>query len=296
MKKSKKSKQSNLSLRSKDALLGLAFMSPWVIGLLAFTMFPLVYSIWLSLCQVEFSVNGIITEFVGIQWYKEAFTADAKFIKDIVASLKSIVFSTPMILVASIVLGLLLNRPLRGRAFFRALYFFPVIIISGPVMSKLMGNQATTIIHPDQYAIYSVLENLPSVLSVPLLYIFDNIVLILWYAGVQTLIILAGLQKIGDPIYEAASIDGASSWQKFWKITLPHLRPMILVCAAYTIVDLSGLTTVPIHSLIMNNMMNTEKPYSYSSALSWIYTIAVLLILVIVFLILKERREKQHVK
>lgn len=289
-------KKGNLTLKKRDALIGLGFMLPWVVGLLAFTMYPLIYSIWLSLCQVEFSPTGIVTSLVGIQWYKEAITADASFIEDMIATLKSIVFTTPMVLVAAIILALMLNRSLKGRAFFRMLYFFPVIIISGPVMSKLMSNHATTIIQPDQYAIYAVLENLPGILSVPLCYIFDNIVTILWYSGVQMLIILAGLQKIGDPIYEAASIDGASSWQKFWKITLPHLRPMILVSAAYTIVDLAGMTTTPIHGLIMNNMMNTEKPYSYSSALSWLYTLIVLVIIAIVFLILKERRKSQHVK
>lgn len=289
-------KKGNLTLKKRDALIGLGFMLPWVVGLLAFTMYPLIYSIWLSLCQVEFSPTGIVTSFVGMKWYKEAFVADAKFIEDMIATLKSIVFTTPMVLVAAIILALMLNRSLKGRAFFRVLYFFPVIIISGPVMSKLMANRATTIIQPEQYAIYTVLENLPGILSVPLCYIFDNIVTILWYSGVQMLIILAGLQKIGDPIYEAASIDGASSWQKFWKITLPHLRPMILVSAAYTIVDLAGMATTPIHGLIMNNMMNTEKPYSYSSALSWLYTLIVLIIIAIVFLILKERRKSQHVK
>lgn len=283
-------KKNKLSLRTKDALLGGAFMMPWLIGLLAFILFPLFYSIWLSLCQVEFSADGIVTSFVGIQWYKEALTADANFIKDMVSTLQSIVFSTPMILVFSIILALLLNRPLKGRAFFRALYFFPVIIISGPVMSKLMSNAAFTIISPEQFAVYQVLQNLPDLISVPLCYIFDNIVIILWYSGVQTLIILAGLQKIGDPIYEAASIDGASAWQKFWKITLPHLRPMILVSAAYTVVDLAGKTTTAMHTLIEKNMMNINKPYSYSAALSWLYTVVVLLILAITFLILKERR------
>lgn len=287
-------KKKSLSLRTKDALLGGVFMSPWLVGVMVFTMFPLLYSIWLSLCQVEFSADGIKTAFVGVRWYKEALTADAKFVKDITSTVQSIVFSTPMILVFSIILALLLNRPLRGRAFFRALYFFPVIIISGPVMSKLMSNQAFAIISPEQFAVYQVLQNLPGLISVPLCYIFDNIVIILWYSGVQTLIILAGLQKIGDPIYEAASIDGASAWQKFWKITLPHLRPMILVSAAYTVVDLASKTTTAMHTLIEKNMMNIEKPYSYSAALSWMYTVIVLLILGAIFLILKERRERKR--
>ncbi len=287
-------KNKKLSLRAQEAWLGGAFMSPWLVGVLVFTLFPLGYSIWLSFCQVEFSVEGILTSFVGTRWYKEALTADTNFVKSMASTFKSIAFSTPMVLVFSVVLGLLLNRPLRGRAFFRALYFFPVIIISGPVVSKLMSNDAFAIIYPEQFSVYQVLQGLPSLISVPLCYIFDNIVIILWYSGVQTLIILAGLQKIGDPIYEAASIDGASAWQKFWKITLPHLRPMILLSGAYTVVDLAGKSTTEMHTLIDKNMMNIEKPYAYSAALSWLYTIGVLLVLGILFLILKERRQPKH--
>ena len=288
--------QSKMTLKTKEKLMGVMFMLPWILGLLIFSLYPLFYSIWLSFANVEFSSAGISTDFVGIKWYKELFTEDPNFITNIVDTLKSIVFSAPMIIVASIILALLLNKALPGRAIFRALYFFPVIIISGPVMSKLINNQATAIIHPDQYSIYTVIENMPDIISVPLTYIFDNIVIILWYSGVQMLIILTGLQKIGDSIYEAASIDGAGSWEKFWKITLPYLRPMILVSSAYTVVDLASMSTTPIHAYIEKNVTNILKPYSYSSAISWLYALAILAILGIVFFILRERRAKLYAK
>ncbi|MBE6808174.1 MAG: sugar ABC transporter permease [Ruminococcaceae bacterium] len=288
--------QSKMTLKTKEKLMGVMFMLPWILGLLIFSLYPLFYSIWLSFANVEFSSAGISTDFVGIKWYKELFTEDPNFITNMVDTLKSIVFSAPMIIVASIILALLLNKALPGRAIFRALYFFPVIIISGPVMSKLINNQATSIIHPDQYSIYTVIENMPDIISVPLTYIFDNIVIILWYSGVQMLIILTGLQKIGDSIYEAASIDGAGSWEKFWKITLPYLRPMILVSSAYTVVDLASMSTTPIHAYIEKNVTNILKPYSYSSAISWLYALAILAILGIVFFILRERRAKLYAK
>ena len=288
--------QSKMTLKTKEKLMGVMFMLPWILGLLIFSLYPLFYSIWLSFANVEFSSAGISTDFVGIKWYKELFTEDPNFITNIVDTLKSIVFSAPMIIVASIILALLLNKALLGRAIFRALYFFPVIIISGPVMSKLINNQATAIIHPDQYSIYTVIANMPDIISVPLTYIFDNIVIILWYSGVQMLIILTGLQKIGDSIYEAASIDGAGSWEKFWKITLPYLRPMILVSAAYTVVDLASMSTTPIHAYNEKNVTNILKPYSYSSAISWLYALAILAILGIVFFILRERRTKLYAK
>lgn len=160
-------------------------------------------------------------------------------------------------------------------------------------MEKLISNQATAIISADTYYVYQVIENLPAILSTPLMYIFDNIVLILWYAGVQMLIVLAGLQKIGDSLYEAASIDGASAWQSFWKITLPYLRPMILIAAVYTVVDLAAMTSTPMYTLIQNNVTNVERPYSYSAALSWLYALVVLVILGIVYRILREKGEKQ---
>ncbi|WP_178725471.1 ABC transporter permease subunit [Clostridia bacterium] len=286
-------KKRSISLKTRDSLVGTLFMSPWLIGLLVFTLIPFIYSVWLSLCSVEFGPDGMQTAFVGGRWYKEIFSADAYFLQALKDTLQFIVLFMPMILVVAIICALLLNKALHGRTFFRILFFFPVVVISGPVMEKLISNQATAIISADTYYVYQVIENLPAILSTPLMYIFDNIVLILWYAGVQMLIVLAGLQKIGDSLYEAASIDGASAWQSFWKITLPYLRPMILIAAVYTVVDLAAMTSTPMYTLIQNNVTNVERPYSYSAALSWLYALVVLVILGIVYRILREKGEKQ---
>ena len=288
------SKKHSVSLKTKSSLIGTLFMSPWLIGLLVFTVIPFVYSVWISLCTVEFGAEGISTSFVGFHWYKEIFTADAYFIEAMRDTLQFIVLFTPMIIVVAIMCALLLNKVCYGRTIFRILFFFPVVVISGPVMKKLVGNQAMSIISAGNYYVYQVIENLPSPISVPLLYIFDNIVLILWYSGVQMLIILAGLQKIGDSLYEAASIDGASAWQQFWKITLPYLRPMILIMTVYTVVDLAAMTSTPMYSLIENNVTNIERPYSYSAALSWVFALVVLLLLAIVLLILRERGSRKY--
>lgn len=288
------SKKHSVSLKTKSSLIGTLFMSPWLIGLLVFTVIPFVYSVWISLCTVKFGAEGISTSFVGFHWYKEIFTADAYFIEAMRDTLQFIVLFTPMIIVVAIMCALLLNKVCYGRTIFRILFFFPVVVISGPVMEKLVGNQAMSIISAGNYYVYQVIENLPSPISVPLLYIFDNIVLILWYSGVQMLIILAGLQKIGDSLYEAASIDGASAWQQFWKITLPYLRPMILIMTVYTVVDLAAMTSTPMYSLIENNVTNIERPYSYSAALSWVFALVVLLLLAIVLLILRERGSRKY--
>lgn len=281
-----------LRIKTRNSLTGLAFLTPWIVGLLAFTLLPILYSFYMSISKIDFTTQGMQTTFLGLAWYRTIFREDAYFLSSLLDTAKFIAFSTPMILVAAIILALLLNSASRGKGFFRAIFFFPVVVISGSVMSKLIGNGATAIIQPSDYAVYQFIAQLPEVVSTPLLYIFDNVVLILWYSGVQILIILAGLQKISQPIYEAASIDGASGWQIFWKITFPYLRPTILLCGIYTVVDLAAMSTNSLVQLINNNLTRIDAPYSYSAALSWLYTAAVLLILGAVFVLLKERRER----
>lgn len=292
----KKKSQHKMTLKKREALFGLLLMAPWLIGLFAFTLYPILYSFWMSICRMSFSVSGLQSEFVGLQWYRAIFLEDATFLASLLDTLKFIVFSTPMILVAATVLAILLNSIVKGRTFFRALFFFPVMVISGPIMNRLINNNATSIIQADQYIVYDVIAQLPDVISVPLLYIFDNIVVILWYSGLQILIILVGLQRIGRPLYEAAEIDGASSWQKFWTITFPMIRPMILLSGIYTVVQLANLSDNSIVKLISNDLTMIDSPYSYSAAISWLYTLAVLLILGIVFLLLRERRKDNGAK
>lgn len=122
---------------------------------------------------------------------------------------------------------------------------------------------------------------------------FNNLVLILWFSGVQILFFLAGLQKISSSVYEAAKIDGANSWIIFWKITLPLIRPFLLINAIYTIVDLASFANNPVNTSITQRMFDIDKPYSYSSALSWIYFAAVMIIIGIAFLLFRERGYKK---
>ncbi len=276
----------------RQGMAGLTFMIPWILGIFVFTAIPMLFSMWISVCTVDFS-DGIGTEFLGLEWYTEALQKDITFTPALLDCVKFIGFLTPMILVVSVLFAVLLNKSLPGRGFFRALFFFPVVFINGPVMNKLIGNDATAIITPTEYSFYQVIETLPGIISVPLLYIFDNVVIILWFSGIQILLMLSALQKVSTSLYEAASIDGASKWQVFWKITLPTLRPMLLVAAVYTIVDLSNYQGHSLTTYIKDMLPTIGKTYSYSAAMSWIYAVVVLLMLLLAFLILRERGSKQ---
>lgn len=291
--KLKSSKKKGLTLKSRNSLLGYVFILPWIIGFLIFTAFPFLYSIKLSLSEVKITPEGIQTTWIGLSNYIKIITEDAQFPEVLGKSIIAIIMSTPMIVIAALIIALLLNTKIKGRTFFRAIFFLPVIIISGPVMSKLLNNDATKILEPAKYIIYQFLDMLPLNAGAPILYVFENMILILWYSGVQVLIFLAGIQKIDRSMFEAASIDGASTWQIFWEIILPFVKPLILINTIYTIVEMSSFPTNSINGQISNRMFEVGHVYSYSAAMSWIYFLIILIILGFTFLILRDKTKKR---
>jgi len=190
--------------------------------------------------------------------------------------------------VTCLIIAILLNGKFRGRTFFRALFFFPAIVISGPVINELIANNAATIISPGRYTIYNFIDGL-GIVGTPLIYVFDHIVTILWFSEVQILIFLAGLQKISRPLYEAAAIDGASGWQFFWKVTLPFMKPMILISTVYTIVILSGFANTPVNEEIQMHMRTIGRVYSYSAAMSWISFVMNFALIGVVFFLFRDK-------
>lgn len=282
----------HLRNRTRNMLCGYAFILPWFIGLLVFTAWPVVYSMYLSLCQVDVTTNGIHAQLTGFNHYIEAFQVDTEWSGLLINQALYVLMCTPLILVFSVIMALLLNQKVRGRLFFRALYFFPVIIISGPVMKELVDNNASSIITAEGNAIYQIFSQIPYI-GDAIIYAFSNLVLILWYSGVQVLIFLAGLQKIDRSMYEAARIDGASGWEIFWKITIVQLKPMALVNAIFTIVQLTGFSDNGVNTHIQEQMFEkTGKIYAYSAALAWSNFLVVLLIIGLAFLVFRNRKEK----
>ena len=120
---------------------------------------------------------------------------------------------------------------------------------------------------------------MPTWLVTPISDLFAQIIVILWYSGVQILIFIAGLQKIDKSLYEAAKIDGGSAWECFWKITLPILKPMILLNAIYTLVTLANSGQNNIINLIYSNMFSATRGYGFASAMAWMYALVILILL-----------------
>jgi ABC-type sugar transport system permease subunit len=123
-------------------------------------------------------------------------------------------------------------------------------------------------------------------------YLMTSFILILWFSGVQILIYLSSLQKIDNSIYEAASIDGASAWESFWKITLPSLSTTTIINAAYTIITLSQFSENKVTKYIYNQTYAVQGGIGYSSAMSFLYFFILLILLGITYLVLAPRSEK----
>ena len=178
---------------------------------------------------------------------------------------------------------------------FRTIFFLPVIISSGPVIKELIDQGITTIPSIEQYAIYQALNSNPDALiNGILLYLIKNLIVILWFSGVQILIFLATLQKMDSQMYEAAMIDGASQWECFWKLTLPSLAPIIIVNVIYTIVIYSVFSLNPVIDHIQKNMFRVDTGFGYASALSWIYFLVITLALALTVGAMTLKRKKNH--
>ncbi|MGM0836133.1 MAG: carbohydrate ABC transporter permease [Bacillota bacterium] len=283
-----------MSMKSKNTLTGLMFISPWILGFLIFTAVPLFYSLFLSFQQVKITTQGIQTKFVKFDNFQYAFTVDAVFTQKLLTFLQELVLSVPIIIVFSLIIALLLNQPIKFRNFFRTIFFLPVIIASGPVINELIAQGVTSIPSIKEYAIFESMLSSEGFFSTVLLYLMDNLIIILWFSGVQFLIFLAALQKIDQQVYEAAKIDGASNWECFWKVTLPSIFPMIVVNTVYTIVMFSVFSLNPVIEHIQTNMFQIDTGFGYASALSWIYFLLIAAALAISVGLLTFRGKKKY--
>ncbi|MBP3305037.1 MAG: sugar ABC transporter permease [Oscillospiraceae bacterium] len=283
-------KSFTLSYRIRSTITGTAFFLPWLIGFFFITAYPLIYSLVICFNQVQIKPGAIELESIGWEYFRQAFAVDTEYPTKLISSVCGVAIGTPLVVVFSLVIALLLNGKFRGRTVYRIVFFLPVVIMSGPVMSELMSESSAMSIDMDIMGIRSILMELDYGWANILLTFLNSFVRILWFCGVQIIVFLAGLQKIDRNMYEAAAIDGATVWESFWKITLPHLRPIILLNAIYTIVELGTASDDATNVKIVGAIRDIARPYSYAAVLSWIYAFCLLLLILIAFLLLKPRK------
>lgn len=281
----------HVGLVTRREMKGYLFLLPWLVGFAVFFLLPLVQSFQFSLSSVKITAAGRKVTYVGFANYIKLLTEDVTFPGLLQSFWSDVVFSLIVILVFSLVIAMMLHQNIRGKGFFRTLFFLPIIVVSGPVLQRLVDEGATTVPLIQTYGVNGILQEiLPYALAQPISNLFTQLILVLWYSGVPILIYMTGLQKIDQALYEAALIDGANHWVVFWKIILPALRGMILINGVYTLVFLAtgGLNEVIPH--IKNNMFSTNGGYGPASAMAWIYTATLALGLMVLFFLTRERK------
>lgn len=285
-----------MNKRRRDTLQGYLFISIWLIGFLVFTFYPLLQTIIYSFQDVRFDAGKTVSSNIGFENFSLIFTTDLDFLDKLREFFFEMFLYVGLILVFSFIAAILLNQNLKGRAIFRAIYFCPVIIFSGPIVADLFSEGSVGESFISGYTVIESIENLfPTWLSKPFTSLFNDLIFVLWMSGVQILIYLAGLQKIDRSIYEAARVDGAGPWICFWKITLPSVSSLIGINALYSLISLATFSNNEVLKKIKNDMFSSNSGYGYASAESLIYLVTILFILLIMFglyQLFKERKEK----
>lgn len=286
-----------LTMGAKEAVAGLLFILPFLIGFF-FIFLPLIIeSLRYSFSNMEVSANGyVLTPAAknGLEHYIKAFTIDPDFNLQLLSSIGGMLVQIPLVLIFSFFAANLLNQKFRGRTVARSIMFLPVIISSGVIIalensdllvstlsttSELSGSELASALNMTQflYEYTSLPTGIIQFLSSAVTGLYDIIIA----SGIQILIFLAGLQSISPSLYEASSIEGATQWENFWKITFPMISPLILVNSIYTVVDLFTNDNNEMMSEIKRTIF-TEIDYGYGSAMAWIYFICIAVIIAIV--------------
>lgn len=283
--------------KRRHAFYGYLFISSWLIGISFFTLYPLFYSLYLSFHEAYYNLqDGITTTYIGFNNYINILRSQI-LIPLYTNYLGRMVVAVPIIIVFSIIIAVLVNAPIKSKSLWRTVFFLPVIISTGPVINELNAQSAITLPNLQASGIYSYLaNNLPAFLADPLTTVINSMLIILWYAGIPILIYLAGLQKIDPSLYEAASMDGASPWMRFFKITLPSLMPFTGISIVYVVVSMSlfvepgGLLDLTrTHMLVGAPDSAFWFGYGYAAAMAWIYFILMVLLILLFIRITKEK-------
>ena len=295
----KAKKRKVVSLDRKKARAGWIFVLPFVIGFLVVYLPIILNSIWMSFHELKIITGGgYDLIWVGFENYEYALLTDPSFVQTLITGLGELLFDIPAILIFSLFMAVLLNQKMAGRAAFRAIFFIPVILSTGIMESIEAGNILGTMMESgiNDGSGGSASTEIISAMDISRLFssmkigtelveyvvdMINNIYDIVNRSGVQMLIFLAGLQSISPAIYEACRIDGATSWETFWKITFPMISPMILVNGVYTIIDSFTTDSNTVMRYISQVYQQTDGQVR-SSAMAWMYFLIVVLIVLVV--------------
>lgn len=282
----------------REAIEGYIAIAPWLIGFVAFTAGPILFSLYMSFTYWDFTN---VPRWAGVQNYLDLLS-DPRFWQSMKVTFVYSILALPLGLVAGLGLSLLLNLKLRGMHIFRTLFYIPSVI-SGVAVATLwlwtLNGQFGLL----NYLLSRVGIQGPDWLNDPNVALFALVLISLWAVGGGAVIYLAGLQNIPAQLYEAAAIDGAGVWARFLRVTLPLLSPTIFFLLVTGIIgSFQTFTTVyilsgvnrdqPIGSpedstlfylLYLYAQAFGSSKFGYAAAMAWVGAIISLALALLVF-------------
>jgi multiple sugar transport system permease protein len=281
------------ALRRREAIAGLLFVLPWIISLLVFTAYPVLAAIYFSFTEYNILEPP---RWVGLANYQKIFTNDPAFWLSVGNTAYYSFISVPLRLALGLALALILNIQTRGIGIYRTLFYLPALV--PPVVSAIIF---LVLLNPNGL-VNSLLESIglagPRWFTNPAWSKPALILLSLWPVGIETLIFLAGLKEVPESLLDAAAIDGAGPWQRFWNVTFPLITPVILfnlvmgVIYSFQVFDqamvLGGTSGDPLEStlvLMVHIYRNAFRYFAmgYASALGIVLILAILALTLVIF-------------
>jgi multiple sugar transport system permease protein len=287
-----------MRMERRNLISGLLFISPWIVGFLCFTAYPLFSSFYYSLTEYNIISDPV---FVGLDNYKQMFLHDPFFYKVLSNTLYMIFVGLSVITVVTVFIAILLNnRRIKGLSFFRVVFFLPTLV---PLV--ILSILWVWVLQPDSGVVNTVLRWFgiegPGWFSSPAWSKPSFILMGIWGSGQMIIIYLAGLQGINEQLYEAASIDGAGAIRKTFHITLPMLKPAIVFNVITGIIGTfqsfaepfiitgggpDGSTTF--YSLYLYQNAFQYSKMGYASAMAWVLLVLALVFTLILFSLSKR--------
>jgi len=299
----KKQNKLSLTIEGRNAVTGYLFLLPFLIGFLSFMFYPILESLLMVFNSVKIDTvkNGFDMSFTGLENILKVVTVDKEFNRMLAEEIWRMVLIVPAIIIFSLFVALILNQEFKARGFVRAVFFLPVILSSGVMIgletnNSLLSSMAEIIKKGNlmKSSITGVLEQILATEGATkdfMKYIFiivNQIYDIAMASGIQIIIFLSALQTIPPSMFEAAKIEGSTSWECFWKITFPMVSPLILVNVVYSVVDYFLRTDNRVMIKINVTLMQRME-FGFATAMAWVYFLAVILILGVVIAIISKR-------
>ena len=289
--------EKSVSLSEKQKRWGFVFVAPFLVGLAFFIIFPLIQAISFSFSELKITPGGFSLTNVGLENYNYIFFVSTEFRSNLLSSIGNMAINVPICTLFAFFMASLLNGKFHGRTFARMILFLPVITSSG-IISRLLGGYTLQTLQN------ATTESTASGMSVAVVSLMNQMSLnqslvnfisstverisdIVAISAVPIVVFLAGLQSISPSIFEAAHVEGATGWDVFWKISLPMISPLILVCVVYSVIDSFTNISNPVIESIHTTSFEKIK-FGTGSAMAISYMIIMAVILLIVYKLISK--------